>query len=176
MSEGRWAIALDFLRAGLLRLRGARMGAKCRVGRHCEASNPPALTFGTRVVLEAGVVLKLVSSDASVSLGDHVFIGRGSIFDVTGALTIGSGTLIAPGCFVTDHNHGIAPGQAIWTQPCTAQAVRIGKDAWLGARAVVLPGVTIGDGAVVAAGAVVTRDVAPMTVVAGVPARFVRFR
>ena len=49
--------------------------------------------------------------------------------------------------------------------------IRIGNDVWIGANATVLPGVTIGDGAVVAAGAVVTRDVEPLTVVGGVPAR-----
>jgi acetyltransferase-like isoleucine patch superfamily enzyme len=53
----------------------------------------------------------------------------------------------------------------------TCEPIVVGTGAWLGARVTVLPGVTIGDGAVVAAGAVVTRDVAPHTVVAGVPAR-----
>jgi acetyltransferase-like isoleucine patch superfamily enzyme len=84
--------------------------------------------------------------------------------------------LIAPGCFITDHNHGIKADSTIWQQPCVQQDVRIGAGAWLGAKVIVLPGVTIGDGAVVAAGAVVTRDVDPMTIVAGVPARLVGTR
>ena len=60
--------------------------------------------------------------------------------------------------------------------PVGAEPVEIGSDVWLGAGAVVLPGVTIGDGAVVGANSVVTTDVAPYTVVAGAPARFLRNR
>ena len=152
------------------------MGTKCRIAARCEATLARGVMLGNRVVLEHGVVLKIVDEAAGIQLHDHVFVGRGCIFDIAGILSIGEGTLIAPGCFITDHNHGIAAGVAIWTQHCTNKAVRIGKDGWLGARVIVLPGVTIGDGAVVAAGAVVTRDVAPMSIVAGVPARFVRFR
>ena len=122
------------------------------------------------------MVLKLVGPEAGIALADHVFLGRGSILDVAGQLEIGTGTLIAPGCFITDHNHGTAPDQPIWRQPCDTRQVRIGAGAWLGAKVVVLPGVTVGDGAIVAAGAVVTRDVEPMTVVGGVPARTLRKR
>jgi phosphonate metabolism protein (transferase hexapeptide repeat family) len=57
-----------------------------------------------------------------------------------------------------------------------AKTVRIGHDCWIGHGAIVMPGVTVGDGAVVAAGAVVTADVAPHAIVAGVPARFLRWR
>ena len=52
--------------------------------------------------------------------------------------------------------------------------IRVGNDVWIGANATVLPGVTVGDGAVIAAGAVVTRDVPPMTVVGGVPAKIIK--
>ena len=54
--------------------------------------------------------------------------------------------------------------------------VRIGNDVWIAANAIILAGVTVGDGAVVAAGAVVTRDVPPMAIVAGVPAKVIRYR
>lgn len=57
-----------------------------------------------------------------------------------------------------------------------ADYVRIGSDVWIGARAIILPGVTIGDGAIVGAGAVITHDIPPYAVVAGVPAKILRFR
>lgn len=167
---------VDYLRAMLWRLRGARMGVKCRIGAQCRATLAGGITLGNRVALEQGVMLKLVDASAEVRLQDHVFVGRGCTFDIAGSLLVGEGALIAPGCFITDHNHGLDPDMPIWKQPCRTSPVSIGADVWLGARVVVLPGVTIGDGAVVAAGAVVSRDVAPMSIVAGVPARFMRYR
>ncbi|MBK1645076.1 hypothetical protein CKO25_10510 [Thiocapsa imhoffii] len=170
------AVASDYLRASWLRARGARLASKVRVGSRCEISRPKALEAGGRVVLEAQVVFKLVGNGAGVSLAEHVFIGRGTLFDLSGPLFIGEGTMLAPNCFVTDHNHGTSASVPMWRQSPLHAPVRIGADCWLGARAIVLPGVTIGDGAIVAAGAVVTADVAPSSIVCGVPARFMRLR
>jgi len=169
-------VALDYLRAALLRARGAALAPKVRVGGGVSITRPGALHADARVVVEPGVVFKLVGEQARLHLRQHVFVGRGTLFDISGELTIGEDTMLAPGCFVTDHNHGIAPGVPMWRQPVVHAPVRIGADCWLGVRVTVLPGVTIGDGAVVAAGAVVTQDVAPGSIVAGVPARFQRMR
>jgi acetyltransferase-like isoleucine patch superfamily enzyme len=172
----RYEVALDYARAAWMRLRGACIGMKVRIGPRCEWIRPQNVTLGQRTVLEASVVLKLVEATARLSAGENVFFGRGTIFDIAGNITIGDGTLIAPGCFITDHNHGIKSDATIWQQPCIQKDVRIGTGVWLGAKVIVLPGVSIGDGAVVAAGAVVTHDVEPMAIVAGVPARLVGSR
>jgi len=66
--------------------------------------------------------------------------------------------------------------QQTYNLPTKGDFVKIGNDVWIGARAIILPAVTVGDGAIIGAGAVVTRDVPPYAVVAGVPARIVRFR
>jgi acetyltransferase-like isoleucine patch superfamily enzyme len=174
-SERRRAYA-DYLRASWLRLQGARVAARVRIGKRFETTQARGLALGARTVVEADVAVKLADVAASLATGEHVFIGRGCIFDLTGRLEIGAGTMLAPGCFITDHNHGTEPGSPIWQQPCMPGPVRIGAGAWLGARVVLLPGVAIGDGAVVAAGAVVTRDVAADTIVGGVPARLLRMR
>lgn len=73
--------------------------------------------------------------------------------------------------FITSDNHGIRRDRLIREQPGDEHDVVIGNDVWIGAYGIVLPGVTIGDGAVIAAGSVVTKDVAPYTIVAGVPAK-----
>lgn len=172
----RHTVLPDYLRAAWLRLRGAHVGPRVRIGPHCSVCRPSSVELGRRTTLEEGVVLKLVSDSARLRLAEQVFVGRGSMFDVACEMSVGAGSLIAPGCFIVDHNHGTRAGEPIWSQPCAAGPVRIGADVWLGARVIVLPGVSIGDGAIVAAGAVVTRDVEAMTVVAGVPARVVRRR
>lgn len=172
-----WTIAADRLRAVWWRsVRGARIGAKCRVGARSQIGRPWNVTFGLRVTLEPDVWLKLESEGARVSVGAFSFLGRGVEIDVIECVTIGRDVLIAPGVFITDHNHAIAAGGPIREQGCTAQSVTIEDDVWLGAKCVILPGVTIGRGAVVGAGAVVVHDVPEYAVVAGVPARVIRHR
>jgi acetyltransferase-like isoleucine patch superfamily enzyme len=134
---------------------------------------PGGLATGERVQIEHGAYLKMVDAAARISIGSHSFIGFGTELDVALELRIGSHVLIAPGCFITDHGHAFRAGTLIDAQGSVASAVAIGDDAWVGAHALVLPGVRIGEGAVVGAGAVVTRDVPPRAIVAGVPARVI---
>lgn len=172
----RATIIGDYSRASWLRMRGAEIASKVRIGRCCELGDARVVMIGARSVLEAGVILKVADPAARLRLDAHVFVGRGTIFDLVGELTIGHGTMIAPCCFFTDHNHGTRLGEPMWQQACEREDIRIGSDVWIGARAVILPGVHIGDGAVVGAGAVVTDDVEPMTIVGGVPAKLLRRR
>ncbi len=171
-----WGVACGRLRAQMLALRGAQLGAKAALGPRCMVDRPWGVALGARVLLEAEVYLKLVEDSARLTLGDHTFVGRGSEFDVSLGVSVGSHSLIAPRCFITDHGHGLAPHLRIDQQPGIAAPVSIGSDVWLGAGVVVLPGVNIGDGALVGANSVVTRDVAPMSIVAGAPARLLRMR
>lgn len=170
------SIVLGRIRARLVAVRGARVGEKVAIGSRCIVDRPWCVELGDRVLIEADVYLKIVADAAALRLGEHTFVGRGVEFDIMSSVSVGSHSLIAPRCFITDHVHGIRPDLRIDQQPCEAQPVVIGSDVWLGAGTVVLPGVKIGDGAVVGANSVVTSDVAPHTVVAGAPARFLRNR
>ena len=107
----------------------------------------------------------------NLHLGKDVFINLGCRFQDTGGITIGDGTLIGHGSTLTTLNHAIDPARRADMRPAP---VVIGCHVWLGAGVTVVPGVTIGDGAVIGAGSVVTKDVAADTIVAGVPARFIR--
>lgn len=167
----RASIARDRVRAFLLRIRGANLGFKCRVGARCRFQRPWLLEAGKRVEFESDVFIKIESDDASVKLGDEVFIGKGSEFDVVCNMEVGKKVLIAPGCFITDHNHRMLSGAYIADQGIEAKPVKICDDVWLGAGVAVLPGVTMHKGSVAAAGAIVTRDVAEMEIVGGIPAR-----
>lgn len=163
-------------RGRALALRGAAVKRKAFLGPRCRVDRPWCVSIGSRFVAEDSVYLKIVADDASLLLGEYVFVGRGSEFDVLQKITVGDHTVIAPGCFITDHNHGLAPDSRIDQQISKASPVQIGNDVWLGAKVVVVAGVKIGDGAVVGANSVVTRDVPPMAVVAGSPARLLRYR
>lgn len=159
------------LRAALLRLRGATVGSKTWVGRDVVVSRARGLLLGERSVLEEGVRILLVDRAAALAVGSYAFVGAGCRFDLSARLEVGAHTLFGPGCFVTDHNHGIVASMRIDQQPCATRPVRIGADVWLGAGVIVLPGVEVGDGAVAAAGAVLTSSVLPGRIVGGVPAR-----
>jgi acetyltransferase-like isoleucine patch superfamily enzyme len=94
-----------------------------------------------------------------------------------GGVEIGESTLVSMQCTILSSNHAIPPvGTLIRDTPDELLPTKIGRDVWIGANAVILGGVTIGDGAVIAAGAVVNRDVGEGAVVAGVPARLFRKR
>jgi acetyltransferase-like isoleucine patch superfamily enzyme len=164
------------VRARLLAARGASVKEKASLGRRCKTERPWCVKIGRRFVAESDVYLKVVDDNARLEFGDFVFVGRGSEFDVIERVSVGDHTVIAPGCFITDHGHGMSPVARVDEQRGIAKPVTIGSDVWLGAKVVVVAGVSIGDGAVVGASSVVTRDVPAMAVVAGVPARLLRYR
>lgn len=167
-------LAAGRLRAAMLRMRGARIGAKSSLGARLVIYRARSLRLGTRVEIEHDVFLKTIGG--SLTIGDYAFIGRGCEIDVAQSVTIGAHTLLAPNVFITDHTHNHARASRLDEQGNRIAPVVIGSDAWIGANAVVLAGVTIGDGAIVGAGAVVTKDVAPYAIVAGVPARVIGSR
>ena len=107
----------------------------------------------------------------NIRLGKGVFINAGCQFQDQGGITIGDDTLIGPKTVIATLNHDMRPDKRANMHPTHVQN---GSRVWIGASCTILPGVTIGDGAVVAAGAVVTKDVASNTVVGGVPARFIK--
>lgn len=176
--------ASEHLRVALCRLRvhwyrltgGWEIEPKCLFDRGVTIERAWTVKMGGRCVLQRDVWLNVGSDEARLEIGEFTFIGRGTEIEVSQRVVIGRGCLIAPGVFVTDHNHSTAVGMPMFEQPCKAAPVSIGDDVWVGANAVILAGVTIGSGAIVAAGAVVNRDVPPMTIVGGVPARMISTR
>lgn len=114
---------------------------------------------------------------ANVSVGTEVFINRGVTITAPAPISIGDKVLIGPYTVINSGNHRFARvDRPIREQGHDLAPIHIQDDVWIGAQATVLAGTTVGHGAVVAAGAVVTRDVAPHSVVAGVPARLVSRR
>jgi len=132
-----------------------------------------------RAALDRGVVLLSTGpADGTIRIriGPDTYINRNTMLDATESLEIGSNCAIGPGCYLTDHDHGLDPSLPPLGQPMMSAPTRLGNEVWLGANVVVLKGVTIGDRAVIGAGSVVSRDIPPGAVAVGFPARIVRFR
>lgn len=108
-----------------------------------------------------------------VSVGSNVYIGRRVSIYGKGGVDIGDDVLIANDCTFLTRNHDFRRSEKIYKQGFTYKKIVVKNDVWIGTKVVVLPGVTIGEGAVVAAGAVVTKDVEPYTIVGGVPAKYI---
>ena len=106
---------------------------------------------------------------SSVNIGKNVFINNNLKCVSRGGITIEDGVMLAPGVSILTVNHDLKDHCILIPIPVT-----IKKNAWIGANVTICPGVVIGEGAVVGAGAVVTKDVEPYTVVAGVPAKFIK--
>lgn len=104
-----------------------------------------------------------------VRIGKDVIVMPGCLMMSAGGITIDDGAMIAANVQLISNNHDLYERHIITCKP-----VHIGKNAWIGAGATILPGVTIGDNAVVGAASVVTKDVAPDTIVVGNPARFIK--
>lgn len=115
----------------------------------------------------------VVGEGATLRIGEQVLIMDGTTMSALGHVTIGDRCLFGRHTQILDSSfHYVDPSRRLESPP--PEPVVIGNNVWLASRVTVLPGVEIGDGAAVAAGAVVAHDVAPKTLVGGVPARKIR--
>lgn len=136
---------------------------------------------GSRIVVGAGsyidafVKIKAAGGSGDVVIGEKSFINSGCVLYIGNGITIGNNVSIAANCVLAPTNHEFADSSVIHQDQGfrpSKGGIKIGDDVWVGAHAVILAGTSIGNGAVVAAGAVVRGEVAPGSVVVGVPARF----
>lgn len=112
-----------------------------------------------------------IGNPQNLVIGDNSAIGLGCYLSCLDKVTIGSRVLMGPGVMIYTSNHVWNPeAKTYFRQGETLAQVTIGDDAWIGARAIILPGVVIGKGCTVAAGAVVTRSTADYSTVGGIPA------
>lgn len=107
----------------------------------------------------------------NITIGKNVFINSGCHFQDHGGITIGDGTLIGHNVVLATLNHNMDPNNRKDMFPAP---IVIGKNVWIGSNATIVPGVSVGDGSIIAAGAVVTKDVPENTVVGGVPANIIK--
>ena len=143
------------------------------IHRTVRMDTPPYRQFrlGRYSVIESGACINNAVGD--VIIGDHTRVGLHNT--VIGPVTIGSHVNLAQGITVTALNHNFSEtGRRIDEQGISTNHVIIEDDVWIGANAVILPGVRIGTHSVVAAGAIVTKDVPSHSLVAGVPAKVIK--
>lgn len=137
------------------------------------------ISIGNNSSIGYNCVLSAWTEESSITIGSNVCIGDYNHITSANDITIGDGVLTGRFVTITDNGHGDTSLKALVQAPMKRRLhskgkVVIGRNVWIGDKATILPGVIIGDGVVVAANSVVTKDIPPYTIVAGVPAKVIK--
>lgn len=132
-----------------------------RISKNCE--------IGESVMIKTGF-------KGQIYFKNNVSVFHHTVLDIQDNLVIGEGSLIAPHCYICDYDHNFLGPKPVKQQGFSAKPIIIGKDVWIGAKCIILKGVKIGDGAVLGAGSVVTRDIPAFSVAVGNPAKVIKKR
>lgn len=173
------------------------------IGRKVRIKNKRMISFNGSATIEDGCFIQALSKDG-VTVGNNFSLGKNSIIECTGVIRelgesliigdnvgiaanafiamrgrveIGSNTIFGPNVSIHAENHNFEDcSRPIKLQGDTRKGIKIGEDCWIGSKAVILDGVNIGNHSIVAAGAVVTKDVPDYAIVGGVPAKIIKMR
>lgn len=164
----------------LLRLQGGRMarGARLYGGARIIMASPGArIDIAPNFRMLRFAVINTLAPAGRVVIGRWVHLGESSMITAGGSIEIGDDVVIGPQTIIVDADHRCDDlASPIRTQGLRSRPIRIDEGAWIAGHVSILKGVTIGRGAIVGAGSVVTHDVPPMAVAAGVPARVIAYR
>ena len=168
---GRW------IRRYYFGLRLNKSGPRLSIGRFVEFSSPQNISFGNEIYIVDGAVLR--ADEGQIIIGNKFALNGNAriVADCDGKIIIGNSVMVGPNTIIRASNHKSESAAIdIWLQGQTGGTIIIGDDVWIAANVVILPGVKIGSHSVIAAGAVVTKDVPEYSAVAGVPARVISKR
>lgn len=175
----------DILYSHWIRHYVGAIGCNSMIGRGCQLHGADHVFIGNNSGIGKHSILECWSNygktaySPSIRIGDNSFIGEYCHLTSALSISIGDGVLMGRFCYISDNNHGTVNFKSLQFPPVQRElyirgGVRVGNNVWIGDRVCILSGVNIGDGAVIAANAVVTKDVPPYCLVGGVPARIIR--
>jgi acetyltransferase-like isoleucine patch superfamily enzyme len=173
--EPTWPLrqAAALFRARIAFRRCQQVGRRPRLFGRCKVINYSRITIGDRLLMYGDAVRCEIGAHGggSLEIGDGVFVNYGSAISAHGLVRIGDGSLIGQYAIIMDCDYHRPDGGSGHGDP---RPIEIGRGVWIGARVTILKGVSIGDGAVIGAGSVVTSNIPPRVLAAGVPARVLK--
>lgn len=171
----------DQIRSTWLRREFKYMGKQVMFGKIGLLKGTECISIGDRCKFEDYVFLTAwtLYSTPTINIGKHCFFGAFSHITSTNKIVIGDNCLTGKYVTITDNSHGETDINSLKTSPLkrilvSKGPVIIGNNVWIGEKVTILPNVTIGDGCVIAANSVVTKDIPPYSVVAGIPAKIIK--
>jgi len=148
------------------------LGPKVWIDKSVELMRYPSnISIGEEVVIKEGARICACNEKAKVSIGARTTIGYHNFIFASAGIEIGDDCLIAPFVYIVDSDHGIERSELINRQANQTAAIKIEDGVWLASNVTILKGVTIGEGAVIAANSVLKQDVPPFEIWAGSPAK-----
>jgi acetyltransferase-like isoleucine patch superfamily enzyme len=166
-------------RISLYRALGMKIGKKNRIEGGGRVRRCSQIEIGVYNSFSAGAWIWPEDSECDrvrIRIGDLNYFAHNVKIDACNSITIGSNNMFGPNIFLTDSDHSVELTHTPKSGPMSRGILRIGDDCWIGANVAILKDVELGDGCVVAAGAVVTRSFPPNSIVGGVPAKLIRMR
>ena len=162
--------------------KGVQFGDDSFIREHSKISGGKYITIGTHTRIypysriECFDRISGETYSPQLSIGNNVLMGRNTTILCVNKVTIGDDCMFASNCFVSDENHGMDPSSGVRyeKQKLTTKPVVLGRNVWVGEKAIILPGVTVGDNAIIGAGSVVTKDVPANTIAVGNPAKVIK--
>lgn len=167
----------DRIRRMVIKKKLKKIGENSNIGNSFIGMNLHYVSIGDNVCIKDYARIECYDEyfgehyEPSLIIGNNVFINRDFTCLVAANCTIGDGSLLAGYIMITTENHGMDPAEQYTKQKLIAKEVHIGRNCWIGEKAIILPGVNIGDSSIVAAGSVVTKSVPEYCIVAGNPAK-----
>lgn len=132
-------------------------------------SNSNNIVIGSECIIGNNTILFSEINEGTLLIGNNVQVNSNVHLDYSGGLRIGCNTLISEGVMVFTHSHGYNPRSKPIPKPTS-----IGEGVWIGAKAILMDGLNVGDGAIIASGSVVTKDVSAHSIVGGNPAKLIK--
>ncbi|APA64693.1 acyltransferase [Maribacter sp. 1_2014MBL_MicDiv] len=166
----------SFVRKLYLRSMGMHIGSNIIIPK-LYITWPNRVSLGKNCHLEHDIFFKydgIWGKEFSIIIDDNVFIGSNCEFNISKKIVIGKDSMIASGCKFIDHNHSTELKPKKQRMGDSKKEIILGEDVWLGVNVTVLEGVNIGNGAIVAAGAVVNKSIPPNEIWGGIPAKKIK--
>lgn len=172
----------EAVKALLYRPNGITFGERSCIYRPYKISGRDRVKVGKRSYILGGLYIHAITEYAgvtyqpSIEIGDDVYIGRNAYFTAIDRISIGDGSVLSEQVYITDEFHGMDPlSGLIMKQPLTSKGpVIVGRGCFIGFRAAIMPGVTLGDHCVVGANSTVTHSFPPYSMIGGSPARLLK--